>query len=82
MSSDGGISEIIIEDGGKIIRLAASIVVLVDYNGTIGGSGFKAGPIHTQDGAIEKVNIDFSGDYVLTPIVTVEGGHEYTEVNC
>ena len=81
LSSDGGISEIIIEDGGKNYSPGQRpIVVLVDYNGTIGGSGFKAGPIHTQDGAIEKVNIDFSGDYVLTPIVTVEGGgHEYTE---
>ena len=81
LSSDGGISEIIIEDGGKNYSPGQrAMVVLVDYNGTIGGSGFKAGPIHTQDGAIEKVNIDFNGDYVIPPVVKLEGGgHQYTE---
>ena len=78
---NGAITEIIIEDGGKDYSPGQRpLVIEVDYNGTIGGSGFKAGPVHTTDGIIEKINIEKSGKYSFAPIVSLSGGgHTFTE---
>ena len=50
---------ILIVDGGKnFYPEAVPIRVSVDYNGTIGGSGFSSGAIYTIQGVVENVVID------------------------
>ena len=73
-----GISAILIVDGGKnFYPEAVPIRVSVDYNDTIGGSGFSSGAIYTIQGVVENVVIDseYQGTgYLAAPTVFLEGG--------
>ena len=80
--SIGGISAInIIDSGHDYFPEAVPLKIEVDYNGSNGGSGFIAGPIHTYNGAVsEIVTLDTGTGYFADPTVTVEGGgHDYAE---
>ena len=80
--SIGGISAINIIDGGHdYFPEAVPLKIEVDYNGSSGGSGFIAGPIHTYNGVVsEIVTLDAGTGYFADPTVTVEGGgHDYAE---
>ena len=79
-----GISAILIVDGGKnFYPEAVPIRVSVDYNDTIGGSGFSSGAIYTIQGVVENVVIDNDNQgtgYLAAPTVFLEGGgHVFRE---
>ena len=79
-----GISAILIVDGGKnFYPEAVPIRVSVDYNGTIGGSGFSSGAIYTIQGVVKNVVIDDDNQgtgYLAAPTAFLEGGgHDFRE---
>ena len=55
--------------------------VVIDYNGTISGSGFEAGPIYVKNGVISGVTVDNNGTgYSADATVSINGGgHNYVE---
>ena len=78
----GSIVEINVVDGGSgYFPEATALKVVIDYNGTISGSGFEAGPIYVKNGVISGVTVDNNGTgYSADATVSINGGgHNYVE---
>ncbi len=79
---NGGIVAIEVIDGGSDYKPESSTLhVQVDYNGSVRGSGFRAGPIYTINGVVSEIRIDSPGQgYITAPLVSLEeGGVNYVE---
>ena len=79
---NGRIDSIEIIDGGKnYFPSHNNVVVQLDYNSTVGGYGFKAGPIHTEMGILDKIIINNHGSgFSQPPYISIDGGGQvYSE---
>jgi hypothetical protein len=79
---NGGIVSIEVIDGGSnYVPESSTLHVQVDYNGSVSGSGFRAGPIYTVNGVVSEIRIDSPGQsYIAAPLISLEeGGINYVE---
>ena len=73
---NGRIVEIKILDGGRDYYPSSNtITVVVDYNDSTTGYGFRSGPIHTSNGVLDEIIINDNGTgFSSQPKIFIEGG--------